>query len=537
MLTDRSISYLLPELLLIAAGTLIYLLGAFRPTSRRLCSALAVGSVVLTGLVLWKQYHGLYLPAGAAGPTLSVAVGGPLVADLFGQYARALSVVVGLVFVLASLRPAKGVPAPEYWGTLLMATAGSMLVGSARDLVLLFAGLELLSIPTYVLLYLGRRDVSGQEATVKYFYLSLLSSAFLLYGFSFLYGIAGSTDLGELRTVMSAGAESLAGARLLARVALVLVFAGLGFRIAAVPFHFYAPDVYQGTSNGNAGFLAVFPKIAGFVALVRVLVIGLPGMESFGWRVAMVVAVLTMSVGNLLALWQDNLRRLLAYSSIAHAGYMLVAMSVALATAQDSGEGGSFDALGALVFYLTVYVVATAGTFAALAYLGTSERQIDGVDELAGVGRTHPWAGLALAVFMFSLAGIPPLAGFWGKLTIFGSALGVGQSGGTAALGPWFTGLAVIGVLNAAVAAAYYLRIVSVAYFRAPATQLKAQGGWGAGAAMLASALLVVMIGCWPSPWVNGSLAASEAVRATAPAKKAAKLAAPAAIDTARTER
>ena len=247
-------------------------------------------------------------------------------------------------------------------------------------------------------------------------------------------------------------------------MALLLVFAGMGFRMTAVPFHFYAPDVYQGTSNPNAGLLSTLPKIAGLLVVVRVIMASMPGheLQGLGWRIALVMAVLTMTLGNVLALWQDNIRRLLAYSSIAHAGYMLIGVAVGFATAAGGEAPLEINGIGTALFYLGVYCLATIGAFAALNYLGSAERQIDGVDELNGLGRTRPAAALALAVAMFSLAGVPPLAGFWGKLTLFTGALEVGGT-----LRPWFVGLAVIGAVNAAIAMAYYLRVVAVMYFRA----------------------------------------------------------------------
>ncbi len=295
----------------------------------------------------------------------------------------------------------------------------------------------------------------------------------------------------------------------------MLIFAGLGFKLAAVPFHFYAPDVYQGTTNGNAGVLAALPKIAAIVALVRIAVVAMPGAEAYGWRLALILALVTMTLGNVLALWQDNVRRLLAYSSIAHGGYMLIGLAVAFATVGGAVSVQRLDGVAAAMFYLTVYVVATTGTFAALAYLGRGERQIDGVDELAGLGRTHPMAALALSTFMFSLAGIPPLAGFWGKFTLFSSALAVDAAGqDPSPLRLWFLGLAVAGVVNAAIAAAYYLRIVAVMYFRAPLATPRAQGGLGAGLAMLACAVLIVILGVMPDPLLRGANLASESARA-----------------------
>jgi NADH-quinone oxidoreductase subunit N len=289
----------------------------------------------------------------------------------------------------------------------------------------------------------------------------------------------------------------------LATLALVLTLAGLCFKIAAVPFHFYAPDVYQGTTHPNAALLSVMPKAAGLVALVRILVIATPHMEPHWWRVVLVISVLTMTLGNVMAFWQDDLRRLLAYSSIAHSGYMLIGLAVSLATSQVAGR---WSGLAALWFYLATYAAATIGSFALLEHLGRPDRRIDAVEELAGLGRTRPMAAAVLTVCMFSLAGIPPLAGFWGKFVVFGSALNVHASAVAAGGGqPWFVALAVIGVLNAAVAAAYYLRIVAVMYFRAPLATPKAQGGAAAWWCALACALLVLAIGLYPKPLLRES--------------------------------
>ena len=272
---------------------------------------------------------------------------------------------------------------------------------------------------------------------------------------------------------------------------MVLVVAGLCFRVTAVPFHFYAPDVYQGTIQANAALLSVLPKAAGLLALVRLIVLGMPEMGPLAWKIFLVLSVLTMTLGNVLALWQENVRRLLAYSSIANAGYMLIGLAVGLA---PGTAGGFWDGIGATFFYLCVYAAATLGTFAVLAYLGRQRQQIETVEELAGLGRTHPAMAAALAVCMFSLAGLPPAAGLWGKLMLFGSALNV-EAGSGGPLRPWFIGLAVIGVLNAAVAAYYYLRIVSLMYFREPLAAPRAEGGPGACLAALLCSLAVLVVG------------------------------------------
>jgi len=516
--SNETIYCLLPEMLLAAVATFIFVAGAMLG-GRGIWSWVAAGGLLVAMFTLYRQYTGLHWPqADAAEPLFAIKVGGPLAVDLLGQYVRWLVLIVGLLFVLITASSAAHVQAPEYAGSLLVAITGLMLVGTANELVLLFVSLELISIPTYVLLYLGRRDMPSQEAATKYFFLSILSSALMLYGFSFLYGATGSTQLTAVRDALDATAPT-SGSLVFARLALVFIFAGLGFKLAAVPFHFYAPDVYQGTTNANAGVLAALPKIAAVIALVRIAVVAMPGAETFGWRLALILSLVTMTLGNVLALWQDNVRRLLAYSSIAHGGYMLIGLAVAFASLGGGAAGSAdsamqLDGVAATLFYLAVYVLATTGAFAALAYLGRGERQIDGVDELAGLGRTHPLAALALSTFMFSLAGIPPLAGFWGKFTLFASALSVDAAGkDPSTLRLWFLGLAVAGVVNAAIAAAYYLRIVSVMYFRAPLATPRAQGGLGAGVAMLACAVLVVLAGLMPDPLLRGANLASQSAQ------------------------
>lgn len=512
---------LTPELIVILTATLIYVLGAFLPG--RHWGRFAMLGLIAAAIALYCNYETRFWPEGATTPLAVVDIKGPIAVDLFGQYVRWLALLVGSLFVLTAQRPSSSTPPSEMVGTLLMAVAGTMLVGSARELGLLFLGLELVSIPTYVVLYLARGDRASQESTVKYFFLSILSSGVLLYGFTFLYGLTGTTDLVEIRQILLAGDDTLGAGRLFGRLALVLIFAGLGFRITAVPFHFYAPDVFQGTSNLNAGVLSVLPKIVGFTALVRLIAIAMPGYEVLAWRVAIVLAVLTMTLGNVLALWQDNIRRMLAYSSIAHAGYMLIGLAVGLAAnMEDVSSVAPFQGIGATFFYLVVYGVGTAGVFAALTALGEPDKQVDLLDDLAGAGKTHPFIAGCIAVFMFSLAGLPPLAGFWGKLSLFFSALGVdAPTGGDASdLRKWFLALAIIAALNAAIAAAYYLRIVGVMYFRSPLTTLAGEGGRGARVALAASAALVVLMGLAPGRLQVGANKAAQSLlpSVTAPA-------------------
>jgi NADH-quinone oxidoreductase subunit N len=283
---------------------------------------------------------------------------------------------------------------------------------------------------------------------------------------------------------------------------LVLVLAGLGFKIAAVPFHFYAPDVYQGATPVNAGLLAVAPKLAGILAMIRLLTGALPQRADFAWQLAMMLAMLTMTLGNVCALWQQNVRRLMAYSSIAHAGYLLMGVSVGL---WGAARGVSAGGVAATLVYLTVYALAALGTFAALAVLSDEERELNLVEGLSGLSRARPVVAGALAVCMFSLAGIPPLAGFWGKLSLLGSALRAASAAANGSEAVWFTALAVVGALNAAVAAAYYLRVIAVMYFRAPQQSWPQAAGIGPVAAMLICAALVLAIGLAPRETLRAS--------------------------------
>jgi len=521
----------MPEMVLVIAATLIFVGGVF-VSGRGVWSAIALASILLAGRMLHGQYDQLFAPDDGAieeafQPSLVVPVADPLAVDQFSHFVRGLVLVIGLALVLMSARLAPDVQVPEYLGTLLLAITGMMLVASARELVLLFLGLELISIPTYVLLYLGRRTVDSQEATAKYFYLSILSSAVMLYGFSFLYGAAGSTELTKVQAVLT-GVSDGSGTWWFARLALVLIFAGLGFKVTAVPFHFYAPDVYQGTTAGNAALLSVLPKLGGLVALVRIVAVAMragspmaalddttaTGFETYAWQIALVLALLTMTLGNVVALWQDNVRRLLAYSSIAHGGYMLIGLAVACVAAPNVRVASGFDGIAALLFYVTVYALATTGAFAVLVYLGSDKKPVDTVDELAGLGRTHPLAAVMMAVFMFSLTGIPPLAGFWGKLNLFAGALSVRpRADDVTVVRTWFVALAVIGVLNAAISAGYYLRIVAAMYFRPASGESRAEKPWGAGAAMLLCAALVVAIGLAPNALQQGANEASQSAR------------------------
>jgi NADH-quinone oxidoreductase subunit N len=500
---------LLPQTILAVSACLFILGGTFAiPT--RAWGPLALGAIGLaTGALAWS---------GSIIPSSALPVVDPSRLDLVILWA---SLLIGGLFVLMSIGvQSDSKTAAEFYGLLLLLLSGVMLVAVARDLVLIFLSLELISIPTYVLLYLGRRDNASQEAATKYFLLSILSAAVLLYGFAFLYGLTGSTRLDAIQGVLEAtypsanGGPAQSGSSL-GIIALVLIVSGLGFKIAAVPFHFYAPDVYEGTSAFNAGLLAVMPKLAGFVALIHIASESLVGYEATGQQLALILAAITMTGGNCLALLQTNIRRMLAYSSIAHAGYMLMGVAVGfweawnprlgLDAAASAGLMGLPGGVRASLLYLLAYSLTSAGLFAALVYLSRPGKQLDHLDELTGLAKTQPVVATALAIFLFSLAGIPPLPGFWAKLSVFASALSVRHevTEGVYAIHPAFVWLAVIGVLNAAIGGVYYLRMIALMFLNDPLSSAKPAGGRPAYAAVLCSVVLVLGFGLVPHPVFN----------------------------------
>ncbi|MBM4004179.1 MAG: NADH-quinone oxidoreductase subunit N [Planctomycetes bacterium] len=434
-----------------------------------------------------------------------IVLNGPLVVDLFGLLLRQFALVIGLLLALLCWRRHEEELTSERMGMIVALVIGLLIVARANDLVLMFVGLETVSIPTYVLMFLGRRDRGSAESTMKYFFLSVFSSALVLYGFSFLFGLGGSTQLVGAGGIQEGVARAVAGspASPLVPLALILLLGGLGFKITAVPFHFYAPDVYQGTTNSNAGLLSVAPKIAGFLALIRVYVAIVPERYDLGWQLPLGIAVLTMTLGNVCALWQRDLRRMLAYSSIAHSGYMLMGIASTVAAARSGG-------IAAVIFYLIAYSLTSLAVFGAFAFLESQDRPLQRLEDLSGLGKSNPLVATAIAVSMFSFAGIPILAGFWGKFGLFTSVLQAAQ--GAQGNASWFLFLAIAGAVNAAIAAAYYLRLISTMYFQEARGNLPLGGGLGPFATMLASTILIVGIGLFPGITMQRARLADESL-------------------------
>ncbi|MFM7413242.1 MAG: NADH-quinone oxidoreductase subunit N, partial [Planctomycetota bacterium] len=476
--------------------------------------------------------------------TPEAAAAADLPMPMLGKYVIALLCVVGVGHVLASAgsvdraierQVASGTGAfdpvrvisGEFHAFLLFSLCGAMLLCHATDLVWLFLAFELCSLPTYVLVAIGRGADRSMEAAIKYFFLGAMSTATMLFGFALLYGATGTLELAPMREAFMLQAQT-GGIGAMAVVGTLLAVIGICFKLAAVPMHFYAPDVYEGTSPGNAALLSTLPKVAGIVVLARIIsTVGSSASPELLWRVVAVLAAVTMTVGNVMALWQTNLRRLLACSSIAHSGYLLVGIAAAAAVPAAAPGLLSAGGLPATLFYLATYAVATIGIFGALTYLGPRwpewtagggarppRHEIADVDDLDGLSGTNPVAAFAMAVFLLSLAGIPPLPGFWGKLSLAVSALDV-DAGAAIVSGSrraWFVGLAVVLVLNAAIAAAYYLRIIAAMYFKTTKRGVQADGGLAAGVAMLACLALVGVLTLQPRALVAAASRAGEAL-------------------------
>ena len=452
---QQTLWVLLPEFLLILTATAMMTAGAFVRLPRRSWAIASAVAFVAALVALVALRH------TTTDPYSAVALNDPL-----SGYARLTFILTGLILLGLAHDQVDDARAAEFFGSLLLIHAGAMLVAAANEMVFLFAGLELVSIPTYLLLYLPRRNATTQEAATKYFFLSIFSSALLLFGLAYLYGLTGVTNLRALAYLLHhlPPAEYYPTFGLLG---VLFVMAGLGFRVAAVPFHFYAPDVYQGSPTVVAALLAWVPKAIGFVAMIRVLTAVVGGVGPIGAQatiLAWIIAAATMILGNAVALIQTDLKRLLAYSSIAHAGYLMIGVTAAFRDRIDpdlaflGGQG--------ILFYLLTYALMTIGAFGIIIALnGPGQPPVETVEDLSGLIWTRPVLATAMAVCLFSLAGVPPLAGFLGKFWIFAAALAADNPEGP----PILRWLAILGVLNAAIGAYYYLRIVVVMVFR-PAT-------------------------------------------------------------------
>ncbi|MCW3836828.1 NADH-quinone oxidoreductase subunit NuoN [Sphingomonas canadensis] len=460
----------LPELVLGAGGILLMLVAAWGgQASTRAVSLAAVAVLIGAGIALGG-------PASSGGE----AFDGLYRADMFAAFAKALVYVAAGVSILIApgffQRTSGDDLRPEYPVLILFSAAGMGLMVSAGDLITLYVGLELQSLAAYVLASFMRRDARSAEAGLKYFVLGALASGILLYGISLVYGFSGTTLYAGIADAYAQGSSTglLFG--------LVFVFAGLAFKISAVPFHMWTPDVYEGAPTPVTAFFASAPKVAAMAMAVRVAMEAMgPAVEQ--WRQIVVFAALaSIILGSVAAIGQSNIKRLLAYSSIANVGFALIGL-----------VAGSEAGVASVLFYMAVYIVMTLGSFLIVLQMrGADGQQVETIDSLAGMSRTRPGLALALAVFMFSLAGVPPFLGFFAKFAVF-----------DAAVGAKLYLLAAVGIAASVIGAYYYLRVVKTMYFDEPAPAFEGRAGLVEGSLIFASAV-VISFGMLLLPWLSG---------------------------------
>jgi NADH-quinone oxidoreductase subunit N len=455
------IPIILPELILIGTACVLFLLGiSLKATSRKIAAGLALLALLAVFI----------LQLNSSGATLADSTGALRVTE-FGQYIKLLASGVAMMFVLLSWPSGQyavgnsalhyGQDAAEFFALLLLSISGIFLVAGANDIILLFLGIELASIPTYIMVSISRPLPVAQEAGVKYFFLGAMAAAIMLFGFSYLYGTTGLINLDKLTVLFAASSSN--GPTILSSwqmLAVLMLIAGFAFKMAAFPLHFYAGDVYEGAATPMTALLSFVPKTSGLVALIKILFVISGGTWMAPAAIAKllwIMAVLTMTIGNVLGLRQENVKRLFAYSSVAHSGYMLVGVTAALYGANFVGVPDI--ALRGVLFYITAYGIMNVAAFGVMMLLPAKHARAassaETFEDLAGAGRRHVGLGLAMAVACFSLTGLPLTVGFFGKIYLLRPAL-LGQN-------YW---LAAIMMINAAIGAGYYLRIVGVMFLR-----------------------------------------------------------------------
>jgi len=432
---------ILPMIVLSVWACLLLLVDLFIPKDRKGITALlaALGLILSLGFNLTR--------IGME----SVGFSGMVVLDGFATFANVLLLLSGLFGVALAYGYVRrmGIERGEYYTLLLFSVCGMMLMAQAADLIIVFLALELLSIPLYVLAAFARGDMQSQEAGVKYFLLGAFATGFVVYGTALVFGATGTTSLGGIFAAASAGASTGSGNGLMFTIGAALILVGFGFKVAAVPFHMWTPDVYQGAPSAATAFMSSGAKVAGFVALLRVFSTSFPALASDMNGILWTLSALTMIVGNLIAIAQTNIKRMLAYSSIAHAGYILMAF-VSYGNPQVASVS-----IASGMFYLMAYTLTNFGAWSVVVALEKAEGKGLEIADYAGVARKHPALAAAMAVFMLSFIGFPPTLGMVGKFYLFRAAIAGG-----------YTGLALIGVLTSLVSAYYYLRVVVNMYMR-----------------------------------------------------------------------
>ena len=467
-----------PEMLLAAAAMVLLILGVMRgESSTRLISWLAIGVLILVLIV-----------AEIGGGERRVGFYGMFVTDAFALFMKALVLIGSAVTILMGMRynEEQGIARFEFPVLVLLATTGMMVMISANDLITLYVALELQNLALYVVASFDRDSVRSSEAGLKYFVLGALSSGMLLYGASLIYGFTGTTAFADLTKLVSGGAVPSTGVI----IGLVFVVVGLAFKVSAVPFHMWTPDVYEGAPTPVTAFFAVAPKVAALALFVRFMIAPFGPLIGEWRQIIIFLSIASMVLGAFAAIAQQNIKRLMAYSSIGHVGYALIGLAA-----------GTANGIRGLLVYMTIYLFMTVGTWAVILCMRRDGRMLEGISDLAGLSRSQPGLALALAIFMFALSGIPPTAGFFAKLYVF-----------LAAIDAKLTGLAVIGVVTSVVSAFYYLRVVRVMYFDEPVAVFDRPITAELKGVVFVTAVVTLFFFLIPGPIVEGAEAAASAL-------------------------
>ncbi len=467
-----------PEIFLAIAAMGLLMLGVFRGNgSTRLLSWLAVLCFAITLIMVLRA------PEASA-----VSFAGMYVADGFTAFAKALVLIASAAGLIMSLGYIKeeGMNRFEYPVLFVLATLGMLMMISANDLIALYMGIELQSLSLYVIAAFKRDSLRSTEAGLKYFVLGALSSGMLLYGCSLIYGFTGATGFDAIATAMRGQEHASIGLI----VGIVFLCAGLAFKVSAVPFHMWTPDVYEGAPTPVTAFFAIAPKVAGLALFMRALIVPFLAISADWQQIIIVISVASMLLGAFAAIWQDNIKRLMAYSSIGHVGYALIGLAA-----------GSAEGVRGVLIYLTIYVVMNIGTFACILCMRRRTGMVEGISDLAGLSKSSPLMALALAIFMFSMAGIPPLGGFFGKFYVF-----------IAAVNAELYALAVIGVLSSVVGSFYYLRIIKIMYFDEPAEPFEGPMSFEMRAIIGVCGVFIVFFAFYTAPLVASAQIAASAL-------------------------
>jgi NADH-quinone oxidoreductase subunit N len=469
------LEYLLPELILVGAASVLIVLDLL---FRR--KEIVAFAGVLGCLAAMFASAVLFVSSDSA-----TVLSGMFVFDGYGAFFKLFFFLTCILTICMSLKylEVEGVAFGEYYALLLLATSGMALMASAADLIVLFLGLELMTLSTYVLIGIKRDSLRSNEAAIKYFLLGGFSTAFLLYGIALVYGLTGTTQIDAVAALLAEGAEG-GGAMILLPVVLVVV--GFGFKISAAPFHMWAPDVYEGAPTAITAFLSVGSKIAGFAALGRVLSVAFRPIPEM-WTTPLIgLAVLSIGLGSILALTQTNIKRMLAYSSIAHAGFALLGLIA-----------GGREGLTSMMVYLIIYGLMNIGAFSVVIALRSEGVAGENLEEFEGLAKLHPVASALMLVFMFSLVGIPPTAGFVAKFSVFTAVIRAGH-----------TPLAVIGVVFSVISAFFYLRVVILMYMKEPRKEVPLTTSSSLNIVLAITAGAIVLLGVYPAPLLDLATAA-----------------------------